>query len=58
MAAGADGGGLTVTLVVLTGPIQPPTLACTEYIPLAKAVAIGMLGFCVEAVNEFGPDQE
>lgn len=46
-----------VTDKVPIGPLQPPTLANTEYTPVAKVEALVMLGFCKVDVKEFGPLQ-
>ena len=56
-AIGANGIGLMVTLVVPTGPLHPPTVTYTEYMPVAKVVAPTMVGFCKVDVNAFGPVQ-
>jgi multisubunit Na+/H+ antiporter MnhB subunit len=56
-AVGAAGIGLTVTLTVVIGLVQPNTVWVTEYVPLADVVAAPMVGFCTEDVNELGPDQ-
>jgi hypothetical protein len=55
-AVGATGAGLTVTTVVPALPVQPPTVAVTEYVPLAAVVAPGIVGFCVAEEKLFGPD--
>jgi len=55
---GVAGIGLTVTIAVPAFPVQPPTVAVTEYVPVAAVVAPGMLGFCVDEVNPFGPVHE
>lgn len=52
---GAEGIGLTITLVVPGGPVQLPTDAVTEYVPASAAVAAAMTGFCAVEVNPFGP---
>ena len=57
-AAGAAGIGLTVTATVPAVPVQPATVAVTEYVPLAATVAPTMLGFCEEDVKPFGPVHE
>ena len=56
-AVGAAGIGLTVALTVASGPVQPATVTFNVYTPLAKVVAPGIVGFCVEAVKLFGPLQ-
>ena len=55
---GAAGGGLTVTLVVPAGPIQPNTVVVTEYVPEAAVVAAAMLGSSKVDVKLFGPVHE
>ena len=57
VAIGAIGIGFTVTDVVPIGPLHPPTVMYTEYIPVANVVAPTMLGFCKADVNAFGPVQ-
>ena len=57
LAVGAVGIGFTVTFVVPAGPVHPPAVAVTEYVPLAKVVADTMLGFCNVELNPFGPVQ-
>ena len=42
---GEPGIGLTTTLVVPLAPVQPATVAFTEYTPAARVVAPGILGF-------------
>ena len=49
------GVALTVTLVVPAAELQVPTVTMTEYVPLAAVVALAMVGFCSDDVNEFGP---
>ncbi len=56
-AIGAAGIGLTVTLVIPAGPVQPNNVCVTEYVPLAKVLAGAIVGFCKFEVNVFGPDQ-
>jgi hypothetical protein len=51
------GVALTVTFVVPAGPVQPFTVAVTEYVPDAKVVAFGIEGFCEFDVKLFGPVQ-
>ena len=53
-----DPGQLTMTVVVPAGDAQPSTVALTEYVPAAAAVASGIVGFCSAEVNPFGPVQE
>jgi len=57
-AVGAAGIGLTVTVTVPAGPVQPFTVAVTEYVPLAVVVAFAMEGFCDEEEKPFGPVHE
>lgn len=45
LAVGAEGIGLTVTLVVPAVLGQPLTVAVTEYVPLAATVAPAIDGF-------------
>ena len=54
---GAAGVGLIITVTVPLGPVHPPTVAVTEYVPAAARVTFGMLGFCVVEVKLFGPVQ-
>jgi hypothetical protein len=56
-AVGAAGIGLTVTDVVPAGPVQPFTVAVTEYTPVAAAVAEAIGGFCKALVKPLGPVQ-
>lgn len=44
-ATGAAGGLFTTTVTVPPGPVHPFTVAVTVYIPAAKAVTLGMVGF-------------
>ena len=55
--AGAAGVGLTTTLVVPAGEVQPATVAVTEYVPAFAAVAPGIVGFCSAETKPFGPVQ-
>jgi len=55
---GAAGTGLTVMLTVPALPVQPATVAVTEYVPDAEVVAPVILGFCADEVNPFGPAHE
>ena len=57
-AVGAEGGGLTVTVVVPAELAQPFAVAVTEYIPLAVTDADVIVGFCTEAVYVPGPVHE
>ena len=56
-ATGADGIGLTVTLMVPFGPVHPATVALTVYTPDARVVAPGIVGFCEAEEKLFGPVQ-
>src|SRR5437763_79275 len=49
---------VTATLVVEAAEVQPLTLAITEYVPLARAGALAMVGFCSAEVKPFGPVHE
>jgi hypothetical protein len=42
---GGEGMPKTFTLNVPAGPVHPFTVAVTEYIPVARVVAPGMVGF-------------
>ena len=44
-AVGAAGIGFTVTAVVPAEPVQPVTVAVTEYVPEAAVVAAAIVGF-------------
>jgi hypothetical protein len=55
---GVGGGGFTTTEVVPAGPVQPATVAVTEYVPELAVVAPPMVGFCNEEVKPFGPFHE
>jgi hypothetical protein len=57
-AVGAVGIGLTVTVVVPALLEHPPTLAVTEYVPVARVVAAAIEGFCEVEVKLFGPVHE
>ena len=57
LAVGADGSGFTNTDTVPFAPVQPATVAFTEYNPLAKVVVPAILGFWVVDVKLFGPVQ-
>ncbi len=57
-AVGAAGIGLTTTVTVPGSPVHPPTVAVTEYVPLAAVVGLAMVGFCTADENEFGPVHE
>lgn len=45
LAVGADGTGLTVTLVVAAALAQPLTVTVTEYVPDSAVVAETIVGF-------------
>jgi hypothetical protein len=57
-AVGAAGVALIVTTVVANVLEHPPTVAVTEYVPLAAVVTLEIEGFCEEEVNPFGPVHE
>lgn len=57
-ATGDAGGGLTVTLAVPAGPVQPLAAAVTEYVPDALVPAATITGFCNVDVKLLGPVQE
>lgn len=54
---GAAGIGFTITVVVPAVLVQPFTVTVTEYVPASAAVATGIVGFCADDVNVFGPVQ-
>lgn len=54
---GAGGLPNTLTLNVPLGPVQPPTVALTEYIPVATVPAPVMEGFWVVELKPLGPLQ-
>src|SRR5579859_2931195 len=56
-AVGAEGVGLTVAVVVPGADGQLATVATTEYVPEAAAVAPTIDGFCALEVNPLGPVQ-
>ena len=56
--AGVAGIGLTVTTVVPAALVHPPTLAVTEYVPVAATVAPAIDGFCTEEEKLLGPVHE
>ena len=57
LPAVAVGKEFTVTEVVAEA-VQPLALVTvTRYVPLAKVVAEGILGFCIVELNEFTPVQ-
>ena len=57
MATGAAGLAFTITSVVPAEPVQPFTVAVTEYVPEAAIVALGIEGFCNAEVKPLGPVQ-
>ena len=54
-AAGAPGGGLTVTEAVPAAPVHPFSVAVTEYVPALTMPAEGITGFCCVEVKPLGP---
>ncbi len=56
-AIGADGVGLTTTVVVPAGPVQIPSVAVTLYTPSAARVTLVMVGFWLEELKLLGPVQ-
>ena len=56
-ADGAVGIALTVTLTVPGELMQPANIAVTEYVPVAKVVALVIEGFCKVDVKPLGPVQ-
>src|SRR5437762_3419737 len=48
----------TTTDVLPAGPVQPLTVAFTEYIPEAFTAALGIAGFCDDELNPLGPVHE
>jgi hypothetical protein len=57
-AVGADGIGLTVTLVLPAALVHPFTVTVTLYVPAIAAVALAMVGFCEVLLKLFGPVHE
>jgi hypothetical protein len=55
--AGVAGVACTVTDVTPLGPIQPPRLMSTEYVPEAATVAPVIVGSSSVEVKLFGPIQ-
>jgi hypothetical protein len=53
LAVGADGIGLTATVVDPAAEVQPLTVTVTLYVPASVAV-----GFCTDEVKPFGPAHE
>jgi hypothetical protein len=51
----AADGPFTTAAVVPAGPVQPFTVAVTEYVPAAAGVTFAIDGFCCEDVKPFGP---
>ena len=58
LAVGVAGVGFTVTVVVPAGPVQPATVAETEYTPAQARVIPAMDGFCNAEVKPLGPVHE
>lgn len=56
-AVGGAGVGLTTTFTVPAALVQPFTVTVMEYVPLAAAEALAILGFCNAEVNPLGPLQ-
>jgi hypothetical protein len=56
VTVGVTGVVFTVTSTVAAGDVQPASLTLTLYVPEANTVAFAIVGFCVELLNEFGPD--
>lgn len=57
LEAVGTGNGFTVTEIVPV-PVHPAaSVTVAEYVPLAAAVTVAMVGFCNADVNPFGPDQ-
>jgi hypothetical protein len=56
-AVGAARFGLTNTLTVPAVLVQLPTVAMTEYVPVAAVVALLIEGFCKVDVKPLGPVQ-
>src|SRR6218665_139653 len=54
-AVGVAGVEFTTTAVVPTALVQPLVVTVTLYVPAIAVVALVMLGFCTDDVNEFGP---
>ena len=54
---GVAGTGLTVTFTVAARLVQPFTVTVTEYVPLAEAVTLLILGFWAAYVKPLGPVQ-
>ena len=46
------------TAVVPADPVQPFSVALTEYVPEAKVVILPIIGFCKEEEKPLGPVQE
>jgi hypothetical protein len=56
-AVGAARFGLTTALTVPAALVQLPTVALTEYVPVAAVVALVIEGFCEDDVKPLGPVQ-
>lgn len=57
VVGGKEGGVFTITVTVPAAPVQPFTVAVTEYVPAAKRVTPAILGFCIADEKLFGPVQ-
>ena len=57
-ATGGVGVGLTVTVTLPAALEQLFKVAVTKYVPDALVFAFGMVGFCNEELNPFGPVHE
>lgn len=57
LAVGVAGGDTTLTAVVPTPEVHPPTVTVKLYVPAIASVAEGRAGFCSEEVNAAGPVQ-
>ena len=57
LVLGTPGNELMVTVVVAAGPVQPFTVAVTEYKPPFIKLTLGIEGFCIEELNPLGPVQ-
>jgi len=57
VTVGTAGSGLTTTVVVATGLVQPFTVAVTLYCPAFAIDKFEIEQFCVDDVNPLGPLQ-
>jgi hypothetical protein len=55
LTEGADGIGLTITLVEVAILVHPFTVTVKLYDPELATVAFVIVGFCTDEVNPFGP---